>query len=278
MKNSEVSDPQPVAVEEELDAARDSKARDGNADSSEKTPDAGNADASEKTPDATAAKGSESVKIDAKIEVSSKSDTDKGKRKIELEKKLEVLNQKKHHLVQMLKQILNAEEEIKRRNTQSATLRSSIPLPSEAAADMGSATRHVPKLSVEVNFSGDADSDVTANHSAQGRQMQHVHSPSPSAASLTRPFQQNTSIPTARSSLATIGHVQTPSNVLSGNTGAVTSSPSRFAPTGHQGHHHSASLPPVSAQGSHFMVSSPSPAASGGSSSVFRDSRLTSSS
>lgn len=61
---------------------------------------------------------------------------------------------------------------------------------------MGSATRHVPKLSVEVNFGGDlgAESDATANQSAQRRQMHHVHGISPSAASLTRPSQQNTVI------------------------------------------------------------------------------------
>ena len=81
-----------------------------------------------------------------------------------------------------------------------------------------------------------------------------------------------------RSSLANFGHAQAPSNVLVGNSAAATSSPSRFAATGHQGHHQSASVPPVSVPVSHFMASSPSPAASGGSSSVFRDSRLTSSS
>ena len=79
---------------------------------------------------------------------------------------------------------------------QSAALRFSVPPLTETAVDMGSATRHVPRLSVEVNFSGDlgAESDATANHSAQGHQMHQVHSTSPSAASFTRPFQHNTVI------------------------------------------------------------------------------------
>lgn len=213
----------------------------------------------------------ETATADVKIEVN-KLDCDKEKRKVELEKKLQVLNEKKHHLVQMLKQILNVEEEMKKRNAQAATLRSSISLPPETAVDMGSATRHVPKLSVEVNFSGDltVESDATANHSAQIHQM---HSTSASAVPLTRPFQQNTSLSTPRSSLITAERVQAQPNVSTGNTGAATSGQSCFA-SGHQNRHHSSSLTPIS----HFVASSPSPAASGGTSSVFRDPRLTSSS
>lgn len=53
--------------------------------------------------------------------------------------------------------------------------------------------------------------------------------------------------------------------------GATGSSPSRFAPLGHQGL--PANLPTVSASGTNFVASSPSPAASGGT-STFRDARL----
>ena len=83
---------------------------------------------------------------------------------------------------------------------QSAALRLSIPPQTETAVDMGSATRHVPRLSVEENISGDlgAESDATANHSAHGRQMHHVNSTSPSIASFTRPLQQNTVITSRR--------------------------------------------------------------------------------
>ncbi|XP_020275683.1 uncharacterized protein LOC109850156 [Asparagus officinalis] len=258
VKNPEVSQPQPIEVKVESKEAED------RTETIEASISA-----------SSAAKGPETATTTQVNNV----DAAKEKRKIELEKKLEHLKQKKHHLVQMLKQILNAEEEIKRRNAQTAALRSSIPLQSETTVDMGSATRNVPKLSVEVNFSGDlaAESDATTNNSAQGHHMHQAPITSPSATSLRRPFQQNTFLSTPRS--ATSGHGQTPSNVFAGNNTAVaTSSPSRFAPAGgNQGHHHSASLPPP-VPGSHFMASSPSPAASGGASSAFRDARLTSSS
>lgn len=52
---------------------------------------------------------------------------------------------------------------------------------------------------------------------------------------------------------------------------ATGTSPSRFAPSGHQGP--PANLPTVSASGTNFVASSPSPAASGGT-STFRDARL----
>nr|XP_010934374.1 uncharacterized protein LOC105054526 isoform X2 [Elaeis guineensis] len=130
---------------------------------------------------------------DAKLEVSNNLNTasDKRERKRELEKKLQVLNEKKHHLVQMLKQILNAEEEIKRRNVQPSVMRASIPLQAETSVDMGSVTRQVPKISVDVNFSGDlgGESDLAANHNTQARQLNHLHSTSPSAVSFSRtPF------------------------------------------------------------------------------------------
>ncbi|XP_026663750.2 uncharacterized protein LOC103715733 isoform X1 [Phoenix dactylifera] len=202
---------------------------------------------------------------DAKLEVSDNLNTagDKRERKRELEKKLQVLNEKKHHLVQMLKQILNAEEEIKRRNAQPYVMRASIPPQAETLVDMGSVTRQVPKISVDVNFSGDlgGESDLAANHNTQACQLNHLHGTSPSAVSFSRnPFGslQHNTVHSPRPSLAAVGHGQTTSNAL---MGTAIASPSRFAPAGHQGH--SMGLPPVSLPGTNYMALSPSPAASG---------------
>lgn len=175
-------------------------------------------------------------------------------RKRELTDKLDTLSKKKHDLVQMLKQILNAEEEIRTRSMQ-ASLRAAMPQPPENTAD-GSVPRQVPRMTVDVNFSEFAgESDAGSNQGTPGRPLHHVHSISPSTASFARsPFGSRNHNPgnTPRSPAAPFSTV----------------SPSRFAGTGHQGHHPSASLP-----ASNFVASSPSPAASGGSSSVFRDYR-----
>ncbi|KAL6637642.1 hypothetical protein ACP70R_025214 [Stipagrostis hirtigluma subsp. patula] len=176
-------------------------------------------------------------------------------RKKKLNEKLETLNKKKHDLVQMLKQVLNAEEEIRRRNLQ-ASLRAAMPQPSENATDGSSVSRLVPRMTVDVNF-GDvaADSDAGSNQGTPGRPLHHFHSISPSTASFARsPFgslQHNS------------GHTPRSPATFS------TASPSRFAVSGHQGHPPG----PASLPGGNYVPSSPSPAASGGSSSVFRDSR-----
>ncbi|XP_008796683.2 uncharacterized protein LOC103712071 [Phoenix dactylifera] len=214
----------------------------------------------------------------AKLEVSNKLNTagDRGDKKRELEKKLQVLNEKKHHLVQMLKQILNAEEETKRRNMPPSVVHASIPLQAETAVDMGSVTRQAPKISVDVNFNCDlgGESDLVGNHITNACQLHHLHSTSPSAASFSRtPFGslQHNTVHTVRSSLAAAGVGQTTSNAL---MGTAMTSPSRFSlPTGHQGHA-AAAMPPVSLPATNYLASSPSPAASGAASSVFRDPRL----
>ncbi|XP_077212877.1 uncharacterized protein LOC143847992 isoform X1 [Tasmannia lanceolata] len=204
---------------------------------------------------------------------------DKAKRKKEVEKKLEFLNERKHQLVQMLKQILNAEEEMKKRNSiQASSVRGAVPLPVEATLEtMGSITRHaIPKTSSEMNSGGDlgGESEDVSNHNTHARSLYLMHNTSPSAASpLRRPafgsIQHNTVPLTSQTSLVASGHGQITSNMLTG----VTASPSRFAPPGHQGH--APNVPSVSVSGTPFIASSPSPAASGGT-SVFRDSRLTS--
>ncbi|RLN15399.1 30 kDa salivary gland allergen Aed a 3 [Panicum miliaceum] len=178
---------------------------------------------------------------------------DEKKRK--LNEKLDVLNKKKHDLVQMLKQVLNAEEEIRRRSMQ-ASLRAAMPQPSENATDGSSVSRLAPRMTVDVNFGDVAgDSDAGSNQGTPGRPLHHFHSISPSTASFVRsPF----------GSLQ--GHTPRSPATFS------MASPSRFAASGHQGQPpgllHSAALP-----GGNYVASSPSPAASGGSSSVFRDPR-----
>uniref|UniRef100_A0ACD5X7B9 Uncharacterized protein n=1 Tax=Avena sativa TaxID=4498 RepID=A0ACD5X7B9_AVESA len=174
-------------------------------------------------------------------------------RKRELTDKLDTLSKKKHDLVQMLKQILNAEEEIRRRSAQ-ASARAAMPQPSENAADGSFVPRQVPRMTVDVNFSEFAgESDAGSNQGTPGRPMHHVQNISPSTASFARsPF---------GSLHHNSGHTRRSPATFS------TASPSRFAGAGHQGHP-SASLP-----GNNFVASSPSPAASGGSSSVFRDYR-----
>ncbi|KAL5218876.1 hypothetical protein ABZP36_019560 [Zizania latifolia] len=96
-------------------------------------------------------------------------------RKRELNDKLNTLNKKKHDLVQMLKQILNAEEEIRMHSIQ-ASLRTAVPQPSENAADGSSVSRQVPRLTVDVNFSEVAvESDAGSNQGTPGRPLHHVH-------------------------------------------------------------------------------------------------------
>ncbi|XP_050881665.1 uncharacterized protein LOC127085132 isoform X2 [Lathyrus oleraceus] len=72
---------------------------------------------------------------------------DKDKRKKEVEAKLQVLNAKKHSLVLVLKQILNAEEDLKRRNSlqqQGVVMRGpSVPPKADGTNDTGSDTKYL---------------------------------------------------------------------------------------------------------------------------------------
>ncbi|KAK6924927.1 hypothetical protein RJ641_009253 [Dillenia turbinata] len=185
---------------------------------------------------------------------------DKEKRKKEIEEKLQVLNEKKHNLVQVLKQVLNAEEELKRRNSmQGSAVRPPVPLQVEIGNDSGSMSRQTtPKMGSESNPGGDiegGETDDASIHSMHSRHLLRMSSTSPSSESpLRRPvFSQHNAVSHSRASLAAAG------------------SPSRFAPTGHQTH--PPNLPAVSVSGTSYIASSPSPAASGGT-SVFRDARL----
>ncbi|KAM0979679.1 hypothetical protein ACFX13_015778 [Malus domestica] len=186
--------------------------------------------------------------------------SDNQKRKREVEEKLQVLNQKKHNLVQVLKQILNAEEELKRRNSmQGVVVRPTVSLQVDVTNDSGSMTRHAAaRLGSEANLEMEGvEGDELSNHNIQSRHMFRMNSTSPSSESpLRRPahIQHNVVPHPSRASL-----------------GATGTSPSRFAPIGQLGH--PANLPTLSVSGTNYMASSPSPAASGGT-SAFRDARL----
>ncbi|KAG5046304.1 hypothetical protein AAZX31_06G179600 [Glycine max] len=190
---------------------------------------------------------------------------EKKKRKKEIEEKLHGLNDNKHNLVLVLKQILNAEEELKRRNSmQVVAMRGpSVPLQGDGTNDTGSMIRHMPpRLGSEGNLvaadvDGGGEGDDFANHTMHSRHVLRTSSMSPSSESTLRrtpsiSIQQNV-----------ISH---PSRANMGAAG----SPSRFALSGHQGN--PMNLPSVSVSGTSYIASSPSPAASGGT-SVFRDAR-----
>ncbi|KAL9434321.1 hypothetical protein AB3S75_029037 [Citrus x aurantiifolia] len=194
------------------------------------------------------------------VQTSKKSDVvyGKEKRKKEIEEKLETLNAKKHNLVQALKQLLNAEEELKRSNcTQGMVIRPTGPLQVDVTSESGLMARQTtPRTGSEANLVGDtegAEAEDASNQNAHSRHMLRMSSMSPSSESpIRRPtiLQHNVVPHPSRASLA------------------VTGSPSRFAPPGHQGN--SGNLPTVCVSGTNYVASSPSPAASGGT-SVFRD-------
>eukprot|EP00262_Sarcandra_glabra_P004736 TRINITY_DN15984_c0_g1_i2.p1 TRINITY_DN15984_c0_g1~~TRINITY_DN15984_c0_g1_i2.p1 ORF type:complete len:344 (+),score=44.99 TRINITY_DN15984_c0_g1_i2:107-1033(+) len=133
--------------------------------------------------------------VDPQIEVGNSLDVlnEKEKRKRDLVEKLSKLNDNKHNLVQILKQVLNVEEELKKRSSIHVLgARPAVPLQGEATADTGLVTtRHpVPKMSSEANFGGDleGESEEGSNHNTQARHLQPMRSTSPSAASpLRRP-------------------------------------------------------------------------------------------
>lgn len=186
--------------------------------------------------------------------------SDKEKRRREVEDKLQILNAKKHNLVLVLKQILNAEEELKRQSSiQGTAMRPSVPLQADGTNDTGSMGKHgAPRISSEANLGDDVEgvaADDLANHSIHSRHMLRTSSMSPSSDSPLRrtpTVQQNAVSHLPRANLGT------------------TASPSRFALSGHQTN--PVNPPSVSVSGISYIASSPSPAASGGT-SVFKDAR-----
>lgn len=207
-------------------------------------------------------KNVDKVKNEEKVEVPvnpvvEKSNTENAtsdveKRKKEVKEKLEILNEKKHSLVQVLKQILNAEEQLKRQNSMQGTSgRPPLPLQVDTTTDSGSMTRvNTPRMGSDGNPCGDmegGEGDDVSNHNMQSR-LPRMSSTSPSSDSQQRKPAANVIPHSYRTTLGVAG------------------SPSRFAPGG-QGHSS------VSVSGASYIASSPSPAASGGT-SVFRDGRL----
>ncbi|KAF5730109.1 hypothetical protein HS088_TW20G00479 [Tripterygium wilfordii] len=178
----------------------------------------------------------------------------KGKRKREIEEKLQVLNSKKHNLVLVLKQILNVEEELKRRNgTPGVGIHPSGAPLGGATNESGSMDRLVASRMIsEANLSCDMEGGE-ADQNVHSRHMLRMSSTSPSSESPLRRASNGVPHATRATSLGTAG------------------SPSRFAPTVHQGN--PSNLPSVSVSGTNYIMSSPSPAASGGT-SVFRENRL----
>ncbi|KAG7023169.1 hypothetical protein SDJN02_14194 [Cucurbita argyrosperma subsp. argyrosperma] len=182
-------------------------------------------------------------------------------RKKEVEEKLKVLNETKHNLVQVLKQIFHVEEEVKRRRSlQGTEIRASAPpLQADASADTGSMTRPLsPRVATEVNANGDTEggeADDLLNQNVLSRQMVRNCSTSPSSESpLRRPahIQPNMGSHPSRTNLS------------------VTGSPSCLPPGGQSGL--PPNLPTLSVSGTNYIASSHSPAASGGI-SVLRDAR-----
>ncbi|KAK4257133.1 hypothetical protein QN277_006762 [Acacia crassicarpa] len=180
--------------------------------------------------------------------------SDKEKRKKEVEDKLQVLNAKKHNLVIALKQILNVEEELKRRTSvQGIALRSSVPFQSDGTNETGSLARHMtPRVGSEANLGGDvegSETDDPTNHNMLSRNVHWRSSRSPSESPLRR----------------------TPSVQQNMGSQPSRASPSRFV-FSHQGNAMNQASVSVSVSGTGYIASSPSPAASGGT-SIFRDAR-----
>ncbi|OMO86258.1 hypothetical protein COLO4_21256 [Corchorus olitorius] len=213
---------------------------------------------------------------------------EKEKRKRDVEDKLQILNAKKHNLVQVLKQLLNAEEELKRRNSiQGTGVRPAGQLQVETTNDSVSMTRIVtPRIGSEANLAGEnegVEADDVSNPNIHSRHVFRMSSTSPSSESpLRRPtyLQHNVPLDFDLINMSSF-EVALPVSAINGfsstrvphpsrATMGVTGSPSRFAPIGNQGH--PGNPPTVSVSGTNYVASSPSPAASGGT-SVFREAR-----
>ncbi|KFK34089.1 hypothetical protein AALP_AA5G100800 [Arabis alpina] len=158
----------------------------------------------------------------------------------EVEERLQVLNAKKHNLVQVLKQILNAEEELKRRSIvqqQGATAtRPSLPLHVDVSNDSGG--------NAGAHMEGGENDDAANHNNAQSRTVLRLCGASSSSES-----------PLRRAAAFSQHHM-----VLHPSRGSPRVGPSQ-------------PVNPSSASGTNYIASSPSPVGSGGT-SVFRESRL----
>ncbi|VVB04494.1 unnamed protein product [Arabis nemorensis] len=164
----------------------------------------------------------------------------------EVEERLQVLNAKKHNLVQVLKQILNAEEELKRRSIMqqqgTTATRPSLPLHVDVSNDSGG--------NAGAHMEGGETDDAANQNNAQARTVLRLCGASSSSESPLRraaAFSQHSMVPHPSRGSPRVG----PSQPVNPSSAAVT----------------------VSASGTNYIASSPSPAGSGGT-SVFRESRL----
>ncbi|CAN6454247.1 unnamed protein product [Victoria cruziana] len=192
---------------------------------------------------------------------------DRWTRKIDLEQKLENLNKEKHHLVQMLKQILNAEEEIKRRHSMQAI----VPILSqlEASSIAGTMMRQpVQRPGSDIYSTGDLEGELEDASNPHIRSMYQASTTS-SGSPLAKPAYDSTQS-TVMTHVNRVGYTTAAHSQTANCPSSVSASPSRFAPTAGQGL--PANLPPLSMSGIQFTASTPSPAASTGT-STFRDSR-----
>ncbi|KAL5722463.1 hypothetical protein ACHQM5_005980 [Ranunculus cassubicifolius] len=201
--------------------------------------------------------------------------SEKEKKKLDLEEKLKDLNERKHKLVQMLKQILNAEEEIKRR--------SNIPLISapSASQQVDAATTVLNKIGAEAaNCFADLEGESEDNNNATARQSNQqqtlLHSPTTPSPPPSSPLRK---LSHASSLTPTPAPVPSPTSrpyqATTTSSAGIASSPSRFAPP--SGNPPFGNSTPIlsTMSATHCTASSPSPVASGGT-SVFRDPRITS--
>ncbi|KAL1187944.1 hypothetical protein V5N11_009258 [Cardamine amara subsp. amara] len=161
----------------------------------------------------------------------------------EVEERLQVLNTKKHNLVQVLKHILNAEEELKRRSNmqqQGTTAATGPSLPLHVDVSNGSGGN------AGANVEGGETDDAVNHNNAQTRTALRLWGASSSSESPLRRA-------AALSQQNMVPHTSRWSPLVG---------PSQPGP-----------VVTVSASGTNYIASSPSPAGSGGT-SVFRESRL----
>ncbi|CAH9092460.1 unnamed protein product [Cuscuta europaea] len=189
-----------------------------------------------------------------------KEDVPSDKRIKEVEQKLVVLNAKKHSLVQLLKQILGAEEILKGRQSQGIMMgRPPIPLQVDITNDTGSMTRlGTPRVGSDgLSTEAEGEGDDFSNPNMHSRNLLRMNSTSPSPDSQYRKPVHN----------------KAPFSSRTTNMGVIGGTPSSFAPSGQQG---LPLIPPPSVciPGTSNITSTPSPAASGGGTPGFRDAHL----
>eukprot|EP00252_Welwitschia_mirabilis_P007880 TRINITY_DN19589_c0_g1_i1.p1 TRINITY_DN19589_c0_g1~~TRINITY_DN19589_c0_g1_i1.p1 ORF type:complete len:371 (-),score=71.68 TRINITY_DN19589_c0_g1_i1:363-1427(-) len=196
--------------------------------------------------------------------------TEQMKRKLQLEAKLKELTEEKHHLVQMLKQILSNEEEMKKKGQMAG--QSSVThafCPQGESMPEGSQVRQFAR-----NVHGDLEEgelEDTCTPSHYSHIMHHVHGFHGSGIGRQQTSLQHSSQSPQqfKSSLATNVHGLNNINVSLG----APSSPSPRGVYGSQGQH--SHLPQLSISMTQAMASSPSPAGSSGT-SIFREMKRTS--